>query len=143
MSDRDPPENEALDRLLDRIGAEERPRGLEETRLPELEGDVPLEGAGRPDRESELGREVLRNVRLRVRVELGRTRMPLGAALGLSSGSLVELDRTMQEPVDILVNDVPIARGQILVVDGRFCIRVTEVVSAAGSADGVGKVDLS
>ena len=121
-------ENETLDRLMHQLSEQEAVGDLPSSELPELEG-LPLGGdaTGTP---MQLGREVLDNVRLRVRVELGRTRMPLGSALALSSGSLVELDRTTGEPVDILVSDVPIARGQVLIVDGKFCIRVTEVLAA-------------
>ena len=74
---------------------------------------------------------LLSEISLEVRVELGRTRMPLGDALRLASGSVVDLERLVDEPVDLYVNDILVARGEIVVVNESFCVRITEVTPAA------------
>jgi flagellar motor switch protein FliN len=83
--------------------------------------------------------ERLTDVAVEVSVEIGRTRMTLGEALALGPGSVVGLHRMAGEPVDLLVNGKPIARGEVVVIDEEFGLRVTEVVSdgraRGGSAD--------
>ncbi|HEX5146694.1 MAG TPA: flagellar motor switch protein FliN [Conexibacter sp.] len=70
----------------------------------------------------------LRDVPVELAVEIGRTRMTVGATLELRPGSIVVLDRVAGEPVDLLVNGTPIARGEVVVIDEEFALRVTEVV---------------
>jgi flagellar motor switch protein FliN len=77
------------------------------------------------------GIELLMDVALEVRVELGRSHMPIGDILALRTGSVVELDKLAGEPVDVLVNGTLIARGEVVVVDEKFGVRITEVVSKA------------
>ena len=72
---------------------------------------------------------LLFDVPLTVTVELGRTRMTLKQILELSVGSLIELDKLTGEPVDILVNGKLIARGEVVVIDENFGVRITEIVS--------------
>jgi flagellar motor switch protein FliN/FliY len=74
--------------------------------------------------------ELLKGVHLRVKVELGRTRLFLKDALELGPGSLVDLEKLAEDPVDLYVNDLLVARGEVLVVNDCFCIRVTEVLGA-------------
>ncbi len=73
--------------------------------------------------------ELLFDVPLRVTVELGRTRMTLKQVLELSVGSLIELDKLTGEPVDILVNGKLIARGEVVVIDENFGVRITDIIS--------------
>lgn len=73
--------------------------------------------------------ELLLDVYLRVAVELGRTELTIKEVLGLGPGSVVELDKLAGEPVDILVNDRLIAKGEVVVVDENFGVRVTDIVS--------------
>jgi flagellar motor switch protein FliN len=73
----------------------------------------------------------LHDVPVELAVEIGRTRMTIGEALALGPGSIVSLNRLAGEPVDLLVNGRPIARGEVVVVDEEFGLRVTEIVSAA------------
>jgi flagellar motor switch protein FliN/FliY len=61
-------------------------------------------------------------------VEMGRTRMTVGETLELRQGSIVPLNRMAGEPVDLLVNGTPIARGEVVVIDEQFGLRVTEVL---------------
>ncbi len=73
--------------------------------------------------------ELLFDVPLRITVELGRTKMTLKQVMELSVGSLIELDKLTGEPVDILVNGKLIARGEVVVIDENFGVRITEIVS--------------
>ena len=79
--------------------------------------------------------ERLHDVPVELAVEIGRTRMTVGAALALGPGSIVTLDRLAGEPVDLLVNGRPIARGEVVVIDEEFGLRITEVVGAGGAAE--------
>lgn len=76
--------------------------------------------------EDELQR--LHDVPVELAVEIGRTRMTIGETLALGPGSIVSLNRLAGEPVDLLVNGRPIARGEVVVVDEDFGIRITEIV---------------
>ncbi|HET9442524.1 MAG TPA: flagellar motor switch protein FliN, partial [Acidimicrobiales bacterium] len=87
-----------------------------------FDGDRP---AGRRSRSIEL----LNDVEMSVTVELGRTRMLVRDLLALTPGSVVELDRVAGSPVDVLVNNMLIARGEVVVIDEEFAVRITEIVS--------------
>jgi flagellar motor switch protein FliN/FliY len=63
-------------------------------------------------------------------VEIGRCRMSVGETLELREGSVVTLDRMAGEPVDLLVNGTPIARGEVVVIDEQFGLRLTQVLTA-------------
>jgi flagellar motor switch protein FliN/FliY len=71
---------------------------------------------------------LLRGVEMRVTAELGRTRLPVAHVLELGSGSVVELDRVAGSPVDVLVNGTVIARGEVVVVDEEYGVRITEIL---------------
>ncbi len=73
--------------------------------------------------------DLLLDVPLDVSVELGRTRLTIQDLLALSPGSVVELDKVAGEPLDILVNDRLVARGEAVVVNDKFGIRITDIVS--------------
>jgi flagellar motor switch protein FliN/FliY len=77
------------------------------------------------------GIEMLMDVALEVSVELGRSHMSIGEILALRTGSVIELDKLAGEPVDVSVNGTLIARGEVVVVDEKFGVRITEVVSKA------------
>ncbi len=72
--------------------------------------------------------DLLGEVEMDLRIELGRTLMRLDEVLQLRSGSVVALDKLAGDPVDIFVNGRLIARGEVLVMNDNFCIRVTELV---------------
>lgn len=74
--------------------------------------------------------ELLGDVNLRVKIELGRTRMLVEDVLRLSDGSVVELDKLAGDPVDVYVNDRPVARGEVLVLNDNFCVRVNEILDS-------------
>jgi len=74
--------------------------------------------------------DLLRDVELNVKIELGRSRMLVEDVLKLSEGSVVELDKLAGDPVDVFVNDRLVARGEVLVLNDNFCVRVNEIVAA-------------
>jgi flagellar motor switch protein FliN/FliY len=78
--------------------------------------------------------ERLTDVTVELAVEVGRTFMTLGEALALGPGSVVTLERLADKPVDLLINGRPIARGEVVVIDEQFGLRLTEVIGAAGAA---------
>jgi flagellar motor switch protein FliN len=73
--------------------------------------------------------EMLKDVELNVKIELGRTRMLIEDVLRLAEGSVVELDKLAGDPVDVYVNDQLVARGEVLVLNDNFCVRVNEIVT--------------
>ena len=73
--------------------------------------------------------ERLYDVPVELAVEIGRTQMTIRETLALGPGSIVSLNRLAGEPVDLLVNGKPIARGEVVVIDEEFGLRVTEVVA--------------
>lgn len=79
----------------------------------------------------------LTEVTVELTVEVGRTRMQLGETMSLGPGSVVTLDRLADKPVDLLVNGRPIARGEVVVIDEQFGLRITEVVGAEPPEAGV------
>jgi flagellar motor switch protein FliN/FliY len=81
------------------------------------------------ERAAELHR--LEDVPVELAVEIGRTHMTIGETLALGPGSIVSLNRLAGEPVDLLVNGRRIARGEVVVIDEEFGLRLTEVVSPA------------
>jgi flagellar motor switch protein FliN/FliY len=74
--------------------------------------------------------ELLRDVDLQVRIELGRTQMYLEDVLKLKRGAVVPLDKLAGDPVDVYVNGRLIARGEVLVLNDNFCVRVAELLTS-------------
>ncbi|MNP37996.1 Flagellar motor switch protein FliN [compost metagenome] len=73
--------------------------------------------------------ELLMDIPLKVTVELGRTHKQIKDILELSQGSIIELDKLAGEPVDILVNNKMVAKGEVVVIDENFGVRVIDIVS--------------
>lgn len=73
--------------------------------------------------------DLLLDVPLDVTVELGRCRMSIQDLLGLEPGSVIELEKLAGDPLDILVNDRLVARGEAVVVNDKFGVRITDIVS--------------
>lgn len=69
------------------------------------------------------------DIPLRVTVELGRTKMPVSELLNLTQGSVIELAKLAGEPMEVLVNDKLIARGEAVVVNEKFGVRLTDIIS--------------
>lgn len=70
----------------------------------------------------------MRDVELTVALELGRANVPLADVLSLTSGTVIELNKRAGDPVDVVVNNVIVARGEVVVVEDRFAVRITEVL---------------
>jgi flagellar motor switch protein FliN/FliY len=75
--------------------------------------------------------EAVLDVDLPLVVRFGTTSLPLRTLSGLGAGSVVELNRAPDDPVDLLVGDRVIARGEVVVVDGQYGVRITELLTAA------------
>ncbi len=104
---------------------------VELEQLPALTGDAAPAG---PAVAADLRR--LSAVPVDLSVEMGRTRMTVGETLELRQGSIITLNRMAGEPVDLLVNGTAIARGEVVVIDEQFGLRVTEVLGQASPGEG-------
>jgi len=97
-----------------------QPSGAQAFDLPPLER-VPLADEPR-------GINLLDDVNLDVKIELGRTMMYVEDVLRLREGAVVELDKLAGDPVDIYVNERLVARGEVLVLNDNFCVRINEII---------------
>ena len=94
--------------------------------IPEIN---PADGAVHGDVSCDKAVDMLGDVELDVKVELGRCQMLVGDVLRLEEGDVVELDKLAGDPVDVYVNDRLVARGEVLVVNENFCVRVNQIVA--------------
>lgn len=94
--------------------------------LSNLKPEAPEPGASR-----ELNLDVVLDIPVTLSMEVGRTRISIRNLLQLNQGSVIELDRSVSEPLDIFVNGTLIAHGEVVVVNEKFGIRLTDVVSPA------------
>jgi flagellar motor switch protein FliN len=101
----------------------------------ELERLLPFDAD--PSSDTDIG--LLLEVPLSISVELGRTSLTIRELLALGQGSILQLDRHAGEPVDVLVNGKRLARGEVVVIDEDFGIRVTEVVTPEERVSGMGR----
>ena len=76
--------------------------------------------------------DLIADIPVRVTVELGRTRKNISDILNMTPGSVIELDKMAGEPVDVLVNSKLIAKGEVVVIDENFGVRITEIVGSSG-----------
>ncbi|MBU0674036.1 MAG: flagellar motor switch protein FliN [Proteobacteria bacterium] len=88
-------------------------------------------GKGTTDQSGSKNLDFLLDVPLQVSVELGRSKMIINKLLQLTQGSVVELSKAAGEPVDILVNNKLLGKGEVIVVNDRFGVRITEIISQA------------
>jgi flagellar motor switch protein FliN/FliY len=94
--------------------------------MNDLKPDAPDAGANR-----ELNLDVVLDIPVTLSMEVGRSRVSIRNLLQLSQGSVVELDRATGEPLDVYVNGTLIAHGEVVVVNDKFGIRLTDVISPA------------
>jgi flagellar motor switch protein FliN len=92
-------------------------------------GSVPVASTPRSSAEESKTFDLLLDVELPVSVSFGHAQVPLKDVLKLTTGSIVELSRAVVEPVDIVVNNCVIARGEVVVVEGNFGVRIQQVIS--------------
>jgi flagellar motor switch protein FliN/FliY len=90
-----------------------------------------LQDQGSAENNLEVNLEVILDVPVTLSMEVGRTRIPIRNLLQLNQGSVVELDRAAGEPLDVFVNGTLVAHGEVVVVNDRFGIRLTDVISPA------------
>ncbi len=76
---------------------------------------------------NELNLQLLKTIPLEVVVELGRTKKKINEILELTNGSIVELDKIAGEPLDVIINNKLIAKGEVVVIDEHFGVRITEI----------------
>ncbi len=92
----------------------------------------PSFGDAKPAPAEQRAIDLLSDVNLNVKIELGRTRMLVEDVLRLAEGCVVELDKLAGDPVDIYVNERHVARGEVLVLNDNFCVRVSEILQEVG-----------
>ena len=85
-----------------------------------------INGAGQ---ESQYGLDLILDIDLNVSVELGKVKMPVKDLLQLGQGSIVELAKSVGEPLDIYVNNTLIAKGEVVILDEKFGIRVSDIIN--------------
>jgi flagellar motor switch protein FliN/FliY len=131
----DMPDHAAIDELLKQANFEDpgSPSGgggaAPEIQMPDAEQlKLPAFQTGASDGPMS-SIDLLRDVELNVKIELGRSRMLVEDVLKLGEGSVVELDKLAGDPVDVFVNDRLVARGEVLVLNDNFCVRVNEIVA--------------
>ena len=112
--------------------------GLEEPAAPLPPGVTPFEFkdlVGAAAANEPVGLDLLRDVQLDLKIELGRTHMHLEEVLRLKQGAVVTLDKLAGDPVDIYANGRLIARGEVLVLNDNFCVRVAELIAGDDGKD--------
>jgi len=111
---------------------EQKVAGVARAQFGDLGPNAP---AGAP---GEMNLNLILEVMVTLSLEVGQVQMPVRELLQLAPGAIVELNRLATEPLDVLVNGVRIARGELVVVDEKFGIRLTDVVSPAERMEQVG-----
>ena len=106
---------------IDTPAAESLPAGVKPFKLPDFTSGKSTSDTATLD--------LIRDVELDLRIELGRTHMHLDEVLKLSKGSVVTLDKLAGDPVDIYVNGRLIARGEVLILNENFCVRIAELMA--------------
>ena len=99
--------------------------------------DSSVGGENSPGIESPVNMEFLLDIPLEVTVELGRTKMLINDMLKLGQGSVIELAKLAGESLEILANQKPIARGEVVVVNDKYGVRLTEVISPMERVEGL------
>lgn len=88
-----------------------------------------LQAERRPDTQGDIRLDAILDVPVTVSMEIGRSRISIRNLLQLNQGSVVELDRLAGEPMDVLVNGTLVAQGEVVVVNDKFGIRLTDIIS--------------
>lgn len=113
--------DDSLDNLADKLA--------EEAASAEAGQAAPEAAAAPSGKDRNLS--LILDIPLRVAVELGRTKMPVSELLNLTQGSVIELNKLAGESMEVLVNDKLIARGEAVVVNEKFGVRLTDIISPA------------
>ena len=117
--------NQEEDPVKDEDGGED----AGETAVEEQEGDTNEEEGGNADEGKEANLDLILDIPLSVTVELGRSKMLINDLLQLGQGSVIELTKLVGDPLEVLVNDKLVARGEVVVVNEKFGVRLTDIVT--------------
>lgn len=117
----------------DNVEAEEDPwaEAMEEQSQAETAGFDSLENDANVTADGEVNLDVILDVPVDISMEIGRTKINIRNLLKLNQGSVIELDRLAGEAMDVLINGTLIAHGEVVVVNDKFGIRLTDVISPA------------
>jgi flagellar motor switch protein FliN len=130
MNDTTDKDSEVMDEwaaaLAEAGGAEEQPAARSEVKRAPLQD---LHDEHRPPPSDEVNLDVILDVPVTISLEIGRTKISIRNLLQLNQGSVVELDRLAGEPLDVMVNGTLIAHGEVVVVNEKYGIRLTDVIS--------------
>lgn len=121
---------DSLENLADKLAEEAAAMTAAMDGTAEAGEAPPADGAGAaagPVKDRNLA--LILDIPLRVTVELGRTKMPVSELLNLTQGSVIELSKLAGEPMEVYVNDKLIARGEAVVVNEKFGVRLTDIIS--------------
>jgi flagellar motor switch protein FliN/FliY len=118
-----------VEELLQKLGTKAPLAGVAATKTPPAAAAAGAGGGGDSAPPESRTLDLLLDVELPISVSFGRAHLPLKEVMKLTTGSIVELNRTISEPVDIIVNNCVIARGEVVVVEGNFGVRIQEVIS--------------
>ena len=102
--------------------------GAGETAVEE-QGDTNEEEGGKADEGKEANLDLILDIPLSVTVELGRSKMLINDLLQLGQGSVIELTKLVGDPLEVMVNDKLVARGEVVVVNEKFGVRLTDIVT--------------
>jgi len=103
---------------------------LDSADIETLQAGFPAQEASSEDaHKSEVNLDMILDVPVTLSLEIGRTKMPIRTLLQLNQGSVIELERGAGEPLDVYVNGTLIAHGEVVVINDRFGMRLTDVVS--------------
>ena len=103
--------------------------GAGATAVEEQEGDTNQEEGEKTEEEKEANLDLILDIPLAVTVELGRSKMLINDLLQLGQGSVIELTKLVGDPLEVLVNDKLVARGEVVVVNEKFGVRLTDIVT--------------
>jgi len=103
--------------------------GAGETAVEEQEGDTNQEESGKANEVKEANLDLILDIPLSVTVELGRSKMLINDLLQLGQGSVIELTKLVGDPLEVLVNNKLVARGEVVVVNEKFGVRLTDIVT--------------
>lgn len=124
MNNTQPVEDFDWEKPLEEEAEPQAPEAPKTETAPDPKDEAPKEKIEKP-----VNMELLLDVPLEITAELGRTRMIINDLLQLGQGSVIELNKLAGEPLEILVNQKLIARGEVVVVNEKFGIRLTDIIS--------------
>lgn len=116
--------DDQLDNLAEQLVQEAEAMTLAAAPAPKAE-------VKKENKSSDRNLQLILDIPLKLSVELGRTKMPVSELLNLTQGSVIELNKLAGEPMEVMVNDKLIARGEAVVVNEKFGVRLTDVISPA------------